>query len=216
MEQHYQMLNLNPSADMEAIKASYRSLAKRYHPDAAGSDAGNSVQFQKVHDAYRALLHHDALVSDAEKHRPSAPGYREGATDTRPRWRFEGVAGQGRDVIYTLKVARAAAVDGLKLVLPWKAEDACPRCLGQGHTLAPIFGGPHLRRIPCLKCQGKGTTERNSTVHINLSPEDISRGSVRLSGLGHYRPARGTRGDLVVEIKTAAETHGFSDGVYTA
>ena|SRR5689334_16249521 len=36
---HYHVLQVDPSADVEVIQAAYRVLARRYHPDLAGDDA---------------------------------------------------------------------------------------------------------------------------------------------------------------------------------
>jgi curved DNA-binding protein CbpA len=36
---HYRTLQVDPSADVEVIRAAYRVLARRYHPDLTGSDA---------------------------------------------------------------------------------------------------------------------------------------------------------------------------------
>ena len=36
MKTHYQTLNLTPGASLEEVKASYRRLAKQYHPDVKG------------------------------------------------------------------------------------------------------------------------------------------------------------------------------------
>ena len=52
MINHYAVLGILPSASDEEIKASYRQLAKRFHPD---TRFGNSQQFARIHAAYEAL-----------------------------------------------------------------------------------------------------------------------------------------------------------------
>jgi uncharacterized membrane protein YkvA (DUF1232 family) len=56
----YEVLNLPPDADQEAIKAAYRRLAKQYHPDRV-SHLGKEFQelaerrFKEIQEAYEKL-----------------------------------------------------------------------------------------------------------------------------------------------------------------
>jgi len=193
MEAHYETLNIDQAASVKDIKAAYRRLAKRFHPDAAGREKGNPGRFQEIHEAYHSLV--ERLEQRPKR---AEPGVRN---LDRSQWRFEGAAEQGADIIYILRVSVLAAENGLLLDLPWEKEDACPRCLGLGHTLKPMFGGPHLRKVPCLKCQGQGVVRRSSTLQLNLSPNMILQDELRLTGLGHYKPSQASRGDLVIRLK---------------
>lgn len=52
---HYQLLGIPEDADSRQIKAAYRSMAKRFHPDAnKGSEAAAEL-FRKLNEAYRIL-----------------------------------------------------------------------------------------------------------------------------------------------------------------
>jgi curved DNA-binding protein CbpA len=50
----YRILGLHPSASDKKIKAAYRKLAKRFHPDANASDTA-SDQFKEINRAYQVL-----------------------------------------------------------------------------------------------------------------------------------------------------------------
>ncbi len=50
---HYEMLQLSPSATLEVVERVYRVLAKRYHPD--NPDTGDARRFSDVHAAYETL-----------------------------------------------------------------------------------------------------------------------------------------------------------------
>jgi hypothetical protein len=50
------LLGLEERASIEDIRAAYRHLSKRYHPDARDSDPGDSSAFREIHAAYRLLL----------------------------------------------------------------------------------------------------------------------------------------------------------------
>ncbi|NWI71008.1 DJC28 protein, partial [Todus mexicanus] len=51
----YKILELEEGCSLEDIKSSYRSLAKKYHPDSSSATA-DSETFMKVEEAYRAVL----------------------------------------------------------------------------------------------------------------------------------------------------------------
>ncbi len=52
---YYRLLGIPPDADQQRIKSVYRSLAKRFHPDAnRGSEAAAEL-FRQVNQAYKVL-----------------------------------------------------------------------------------------------------------------------------------------------------------------
>jgi curved DNA-binding protein len=58
---HYETLQLHPSADLETVERIYRLLAKRYHPD---NDATGDVdQFNQVRTAYEILTNPDSRAA---------------------------------------------------------------------------------------------------------------------------------------------------------
>ena len=50
----YRILGLHPSSSDKKIKAAYRKLAKRFHPDANAGDTA-SDQFKEINRAYQVL-----------------------------------------------------------------------------------------------------------------------------------------------------------------
>jgi DnaJ-class molecular chaperone len=59
MRNYYDILGIGRDATQSQIKAAYRKLAKKYHPDSAGSQE-DKERFQEVQEAY-------AVLSDPEK-----------------------------------------------------------------------------------------------------------------------------------------------------
>ena len=53
MANHYQILDIDQDADQAAVKAAYRKLSKRYHPDITGDTKGHF--FVMLNDAYETL-----------------------------------------------------------------------------------------------------------------------------------------------------------------
>jgi curved DNA-binding protein len=86
---YYKVLGLEPGADDKAVKAAYRKLARKYHPDVSKEkDAEN--QFKEVAEAYEVLksaekrAEYDELRKYAQQGRPFEPP---------PGWQPRGNAG---------------------------------------------------------------------------------------------------------------------------
>tara|TARA_Y100000310_G_C20564392_1_gene754697 strand:- start:726 stop:926 length:201 start_codon:yes stop_codon:yes gene_type:complete len=60
MENYYKILGVNQSAESEVIKAAYRVLSKKYHPDVSASEE-SKVRMQEINLAY------DMLSNEAKK-----------------------------------------------------------------------------------------------------------------------------------------------------
>ena len=56
----YRILEVDPEADVKAVKAAYRKLALKYHPDRNSNDPAAAEQMKAVNEAY-------AVLSDPEK-----------------------------------------------------------------------------------------------------------------------------------------------------
>lgn len=59
MEDYYNILGLDPSADMVQIRAAYKRMAMQYHPDHNPGDVQAEETFKKINEAYHTLS--DAL-----------------------------------------------------------------------------------------------------------------------------------------------------------
>ena len=62
MRDWYRILQISENATDEAVKAAYRKLAKKYHPDAHAGDRECERRFQEITEAY-------SILSDAKKRR---------------------------------------------------------------------------------------------------------------------------------------------------
>ncbi|MBN2223462.1 MAG: J domain-containing protein [Deltaproteobacteria bacterium] len=56
LERHYRILGLVPGADAGQVKAAYKRLAKRWHPDRCAGDRRAATRFQKINKAYRTIV----------------------------------------------------------------------------------------------------------------------------------------------------------------
>ena len=56
MRDPYEVLGLSPGASDDEIKAAYRKLAKKYHPDLNGGSAEAEAKMKEVNEAYTLLI----------------------------------------------------------------------------------------------------------------------------------------------------------------
>ncbi len=56
VERHYRVLGLKPGADLNDVKAAYRRLAKRWHPDRSSAAPHAIARFHRIAEAYRTIV----------------------------------------------------------------------------------------------------------------------------------------------------------------
>jgi preprotein translocase subunit Sec63 len=79
METFYDILEVAVGASQETITAAYRSLCKRYHPDANEDSIEATQRFKKIIEAYETLRDPSKLLRYDEVMRSSRP---DGNTDS--------------------------------------------------------------------------------------------------------------------------------------
>jgi curved DNA-binding protein CbpA/uncharacterized protein YraI len=75
---YYDVLQVSSNADMEVIQAAYRTLARKFHPDANGPEASND-KMKLVNEAYR-VLSDPRLRSEYDDRRRGKTGTRSRAS----------------------------------------------------------------------------------------------------------------------------------------
>ena len=56
MDRYYQILGLAKNATIEEVKNTYKSLAKKYHPDANPNNKDAEEKFKELGEAYRKKI----------------------------------------------------------------------------------------------------------------------------------------------------------------
>ncbi|MBO4750416.1 MAG: J domain-containing protein [Lachnospiraceae bacterium] len=76
MKDYYKILEVSPDATDEAIKKSFRKLAKKYHPDTNGGDPKAVARFQEINEAYSVLGEEDKrkAYDDERAGKKAGPG----------------------------------------------------------------------------------------------------------------------------------------------
>ena len=126
---YYEVLGVPKTADDATIKKAYRTLAKKYHPDANPGDAEAEKKFKEASEAY-------SILSDPEKRKQY---------DQFGHAAFDGGAGGGAG--YAASVALMALIWGTSLAiflatsLAAEAPEAVPVIMDQcvEQTSRPAF-----------------------------------------------------------------------------
>jgi molecular chaperone DnaJ len=164
---HYQVLGVDRSASATEVKAVYRRLALRYHPDRNPGDRLAEERFKEVSMAYAVLGDEDKRarydrLGDAGGEGPlGADGDLQSATDF-----FDAVFGDlfglgrkkaaGQDLRYTLELDFEEAALGCEKSIRFQRQEDCRACSGSGAE------GGAAGLAPCVRCGGQGTIRQKA------------------------------------------------------
>jgi molecular chaperone DnaJ len=245
---YYEILGVDRESPASEIKAAYRELAIKYHPDRNPDLPEAEEKFKEASEAY-------AVLSDAEKRAQydrfghqglggeGFSGFDPGAFGDFAdilgdlfgigdifggRRRASGQrARRGHDLQYTLRISLEEAAAGLERSIRVPRQETCKRCTGSGsepgttpetcgtcqgsgqvafrrgflsvaQTCPSCGGAGRVNRDPCGDCGGRGMSEREATLMVNVPPGVDNGMRLRLAGEGEGGALGGPRGDLFV------------------
>ena len=122
---HYQVLKVAADAPVEVIRAAYRALAARHHPDRCGDDPAAAAQMQRVNEAYRVLsdpalrARYDAVLRRERRRRATDTAAPPPVPARRPR--IEADVDSGIDVPPALRRRAAEAYRAHASLGSWRA-----------------------------------------------------------------------------------------------
>jgi curved DNA-binding protein len=198
---YYKVLGLEPGADDKAVKAAYRKLARKYHPDVSKEkDAEN--KFKEVAEAYEVLksaekrAEYDELRTYAEQGQPfePPPGWqpsgRAGFTGGGSEYSdfFEslfGGAGRFQDAGRN-RVRRGQDVE---MALPLLLEETLA-----DETKTIAF------QLPQYSPDGQPLPAISKTLNVKIPPGVSNGERIRLKGQGAPGSGGGANGDLYLII----------------
>ncbi len=223
---YYKVLGVPRSADDKEIKAAYRKLARKYHPDVNPNDAKAEAKFKEVSQAYEVLKDpekrkkYDQFGADFENLRPGGEQYGDfqthfgggggGGFESIFEQIFSNFGGQGpfgevrfnqippRDVEKPIELTLEEIDKGTSRTLTYSVEDVCQHCKGAGSV--PLNKG--AARGTCPECKGRGVVAKTHRVEVKI-PAGVTDGKkLRVPGRGGLG-SNGKAGDLYAVVREA-------------
>jgi molecular chaperone DnaJ len=203
---YYAILGVSRSESAGGIRAAYRDLAKRLHPDVSGD--GTARAFQEVTEAYGVLSdperrrdYNDALQRADEQKSPLRSRSAAEALVREPltvlghpdtiRPSFDAMYERFLRNFTGIEVPKSERLEGLNieiLLTPQEAARGCvlPLCLPAFSPCLPCRGSGRDWVSRCPRCGGQGVIETEERVEVRI-PAMTPPGSVveiALEGLG--------------------------------
>lgn len=215
---YYAALGLSRDASPEAIKAAFRKLARKYHPDVAKDKTNAEAKFKEINEAYEVLSDpekrkkYDELGADWERGYPppngAAQGWAGAGGPMREEYHFGGTGfsdffeqffGRGRRSADFDDVFRNARARGGQAPAEKGADVEGDILVTLDEVLHGSLRTINLRRVN--PDSGEGETE-SFKVRIPPGAQDARR--IRVPGKGHPGQDGGEPGDLYLRVRIAA------------
>jgi len=211
---YYEILGVSRSATEKDLKAAYRKLARKYHPDVNPGDKNAEEKFKEISAAFAVLSDPDKRAKyDRGGHAAFEPGFDpfQGTTiDFQDlglgnlsdifelfggggrRGRGVRHAAPGEDLQLEMSLPFGSAIHGTTVEVAIPRAITCPTCAGRGRL---------ANGAPCRACRGAGRVSQNETVKVRI-PAGIDDGErVRIAGKGNDGAGGGPPGDAYVHIR---------------
>ena len=160
---YYDVLGINKGANEAEIKKSYRTLAKKYHPDVS-SEANAEAKFKEVQEAYEVLSdsskrsQYDRFGHQANNGQGfNASGFDFDINDIFSSFfggggssRTSTRARKGQDIQKRMNISFEESIFGAKKHIRVNVHTECHTCHGTG-----AFSKKDVKT--CSRCNGKGT-----------------------------------------------------------
>jgi curved DNA-binding protein len=222
---YYEILGVPRDADAKKIKAAYRKLARKWHPDLhSGKEKEQAEEkFKEINEAYEVLSDaekrskYDRLGSNwksGDKFDPGDMGstyYYSG--DFNPS-DFQGFSdffasifgskpGNRRNTSFYEGPLKGQDVESeIELTLEEAYRGATKSLrLSTGAVCSECHGRGISGRAVCARCGGTGSTTSQNNIEVKIPAGATEGSTIRLKGQGGEGAGGGERGDLYLKVK---------------
>ncbi len=168
---YYEILGVEKNATPEEIKAAYRKLAMKYHPDRNQGDEAAAEKFKEINEANETLSDPQKRAAyDYELEHPGMSGFGGGAeggfggfgdifSDLFGNFGFGGGGGRtarsqvGEDIEREMTLSFMDAAKGCEKTISYTRNAPCDSCRGTGAKNATEYS-------TCPRCKGAGVVQQ--------------------------------------------------------
>lgn len=217
---YYEILGVPRDADEKAIKAAYRKLARRHHPDVNQGDKAAEEKFKEISAAFAVLSDpdkrarydrggHAAFGPDFDPFADTGFDFRTtgfGFPDLSEIFEMFGLGGvrggrsrrprRGQDLQLELRIPFSDAVRGATVEVAIPRHAACGTCGGRG--LGPVGDR-------CRSCGGGGLQRVEERLKVRIPAGIDDGGRVRLAGKGDAGPSGGPPGNAYLVVRVTPD-----------
>src|SRR5216683_1367482 len=215
-QDYYELLGVPRKAGAKDIRAAFRKLARKYHPDLNPGDKSSEEKFKQLQEAYDVLSDskkrqmYDQYGFYSDNLPPGGPGGAGGhGGEPDVNFNFDGFDfGGGSGAVGSTQTCTACGGTGTirQAAGKMKFNVPCTRCGGTGKL-----------RTMCKTCGGEGRVRRNETIDVRIPAGVSNGGRVRVPGKGNSGTMGASAGDLYLRV--VVKPHEFferrGDDLYT-
>jgi len=220
---YYEVLGIPRDASADSIRAAYRKLARKYHPD-VNKEPDAEARFKEINEAYQVLSNEQQkAIYDRYGHAGlsqngmggAGPAGFGGFGDIFEEFFGFGTRGaarqgprRGGDLRYDLEIEFEEAVFGCEKQITLTRLATCPNCRGSGAE-------PGTSPMRCPQCGGTGqtrTTQQSlfgSFVNVSTCPRCNGRGEVTITPCSMCHGAQHVEQSTTLSVSIPA---GVDDG----
>ncbi len=199
-------LELQPTLDLERVKAAHRKLVKQFHPDFNAEDEVAASNFRRVQEAFEKLDSQEKLRNHCRQLEDQL------------------------DIVLEIEVSDSAWDEGVAVSVPIEQLLKCPSCRGKStlgayakvmclkcggrgsmeikrgahrwtHSCEDCGGSGRAKPAPCVRCDDRGLVRQATTMKVNLHDFDEASMQLRIPEAGHFSADGRRRGSLVLRAK---------------
>lgn len=236
----YKVLNLTYEATAEEIKASFRKLARKYHPDVAAEE-GDVSKFKEIKEAYDVLsdeasrkkydvlhgFYKEKIKKDYEREVKRKNKYEEYVKKAKQHSQnaepFGKSFNEALDNLFHAKKGTAQAEAPIKgedinidlTITCFEAANGTNRKVNILHTqpCPNCAGRKFINEAQCAMCKGTGTISLQKKINVKI-PKGVTQGSkVRIKKEGNKGLNGGKDGDLYLIISVEKHPYFEFDGL---
>lgn len=205
----YQILGVSRNASDKEIKAAYRQLSKKYHPDKNSGDDSAQAKFMEIGGAYEVLIDaekrkiYDTYGEEALKQGGQPGGGHGGFADMFSQF-FNGGQPQGKPKAQALGVGVGATLEdyfnGKASDVAIMVTDLCDKCQGSGSNDGKLH--------KCSTCKGRGRIRKTQQMgHGMVQQFEMPCQACRGSGQQIKNPCKKCHGKAVVDREKIINVH---------
>lgn len=219
---YYRILGINHSAALKEVKAAYRSLARKYHPDVNQGNKADGAKFKEISEAYKILADQakrkqydlykgyrepsEKIENHAQKSEIKKKSFYEtflefldknfsqnGGKKSPPKKKSNLLPEKGDDITADVSISISEAYNGTTRKINILHTEQCRNCKGR----------KIINNLSCPVCDGNGEISSHKKISVKI-PANIKKNTkIRIPNEGNRGLNGGKNGDLylIIHIK---------------